>query len=521
MLIFASGEGRLTVVPSQLNQNSNGANTVYLTGAFPSASVVTVAFTLPDGTNTEPQLMTGDKTVEYNGVTLAVKEYTLPKSITQIYGRVTVQFYIQNGTEVLATEATNITVAKGVPSLTPDLTPSVYEQILAALSSINTNLVTEVAGFVDDPSKTYLVVSGANVRIRFDPATAPKATIDWGDGNTEVVSVTGTTETVIQHTYADIIEYHRISIKGLENIGTRMFYNLNNLVRVSIANTVKTISGSAFYYCSRLTSIFIPDSVTSISVYAFRWCTALKNILIPESVTYIGDTSFDGCTALKNIVIPDSVTYLGSYAFSGCTALIGVVISANVSYIRDATFSGCTKLETIQMRRTTPPTLVSGAIPSTIKKIVVPKSSISQYKSTGNWRTFSSKIIYDIDSSELTDYPKKTDFKAVTQGRFYLNANEGLTIEPYSVYYIQCFDSSNNLADLTCVGSGKTVKGRFVFLITGGYLSNGVPDSLAIIQTGSIVISELVKTDANITSITPSSGNHLVYFKQGGKALKN
>lgn len=146
MLIFASGKGRLTVVPSQLNQNSNGANTVYLTGAFPSASDVMVAFTLPDGTNTEPKLMTDNKiTVDYNGVTLAVREYTLPKNITQIHGSVRVQFYIQNGTEVLATEATNITVARGVPSLTPaDPEPSIYEQIVASLSSIQTELTNKL-----------------------------------------------------------------------------------------------------------------------------------------------------------------------------------------------------------------------------------------------------------------------------------------------------------------------------------------------------------------------------------------
>lgn len=146
MLIFASGEGRLTVVPSQLNQNSNGANTVYLTGAFPSASDVMVAFTLPDGTNTEPKLMTDNKiTVVYNGVTLAVREYTLPKNITQIHGSVRVQFYIQNGTEVLATEATNITVARGVPSLTPaDPEPSIYEQIVAYLSSIETEMTNKL-----------------------------------------------------------------------------------------------------------------------------------------------------------------------------------------------------------------------------------------------------------------------------------------------------------------------------------------------------------------------------------------
>lgn len=144
MLFFASGQGRLTVVPAQINQNSNGANTIYLTGAFPSASVVTVAFTLPDGTNTEPQLMTGDKTVDYNGLTLAVKEYSLPKSITQVYGRVTAQFYIQNGSEILATEATNITVAKGVPSESTAAPENIYEQIVAALSSIQTEMTNKL-----------------------------------------------------------------------------------------------------------------------------------------------------------------------------------------------------------------------------------------------------------------------------------------------------------------------------------------------------------------------------------------
>lgn len=146
MLIFASGEGRLTVVPSQLNQNSNGANTVYLTGAFSPSSVVTIAFTLPDGTNVDPRVMTkSDKTVEYGGKTLFVFEYTLPKSITEIWGKLTAQFYITNGSETLATESTAITIARGVPSSSVgDPSPSVYEQILAALSSLNSELVNKL-----------------------------------------------------------------------------------------------------------------------------------------------------------------------------------------------------------------------------------------------------------------------------------------------------------------------------------------------------------------------------------------
>lgn len=147
MLIFANGVGRLTVIPSQLNQNSNRANTIYLTGAFPLAAVVTLAFTLPDGTHTEPQLMTGDKTVEYNGEKFIVREYTIPKNITQVKGRATVQFFItsNNGEETLATEATDITIAAGVPALTPAApTESVYNQILDALSSIQTEFTNKL-----------------------------------------------------------------------------------------------------------------------------------------------------------------------------------------------------------------------------------------------------------------------------------------------------------------------------------------------------------------------------------------
>lgn len=91
--------------------------------------------------------MTGDdeNTVDYNGLILAVKEYTLPKNITQVQGSVKVQFYITNGSETLATEATNITIARGVPSLTPaDPKPSIYEDIRAALSSIQTEMTNKL-----------------------------------------------------------------------------------------------------------------------------------------------------------------------------------------------------------------------------------------------------------------------------------------------------------------------------------------------------------------------------------------
>jgi hypothetical protein len=200
MLFFASGQGRLTVVPAQINQNSNGANTIYLTGAFPSASVVTVAFTLPDGTNTEPQLMTGDKTVDYNGLTLAVKEYSLPKSITQVYGRVTAQFYIQNGSEILATEATNITVAKGVPSESTAAPENIYEQIVAALSSIQTEMTNKLdkqSGTSDDILLYAKKPEGSQTMVELSAEILGNAAVQRdSNGNVKVPEATKDTHAV-------------------------------------------------------------------------------------------------------------------------------------------------------------------------------------------------------------------------------------------------------------------------------------------------------------------------------------
>lgn len=200
MLFFASGQGRLTVVPAQINQNSNGANTIYLTGAFPSASVVTVAFTLPDGTNTEPQLMTGDKTVDYNGLTLAVKEFSLPKSITQVYGRVTAQFYIQNGSEILATEATNITVAKGVPSESPSAPENIYEQIVAALSSIQTKMTNKLdkqSGTSDDILLYAKKPEGSQTMVELSAEILGNAAVQRdSNGNVKVPEATKDTHAV-------------------------------------------------------------------------------------------------------------------------------------------------------------------------------------------------------------------------------------------------------------------------------------------------------------------------------------
>ena len=60
----------------------------------------------------------------------------------------------------------------------------------------------------------------------------------------------------------------------------------------------------------------------AIADRAFEDCENLEKIIIPESVKSVGYCAFLNCRRLKSITIPDSVTSIGSSAFRKCSGFI-------------------------------------------------------------------------------------------------------------------------------------------------------------------------------------------------------
>ena len=236
---------------------------------------------------------------------------------------------------------------------------------------------------VKDPSKTYLVWKGNQFPNSIDGKfKAPAGSIiDWGDGVVETFTVASTA--INTHTYTDGYDYHLITISGLTSIDDDVFRN-----------------------CIGLTSLTIGNSVTSIGVQVFKGCNSLTSVTIGNGVTSIGGLIFADCSGLTSIMIPDSVTKIDSYLFKNCNSLTSIVIPDSVTLIDDSAFLGCYKLTSITLKSTTPPTLSSGAIPTTIEKIIVPKSAINAYKAETGWSTYADKIVYEVDSSDLPDTSK-------------------------------------------------------------------------------------------------------------------
>lgn len=144
MIFFCDNTG--TIIKSireTVNQGSANSNTIYLVAPFAQNMQVTVAFTLPNGQVIPKATMSQELITSEDGQSYYAYTYALPNTITQYYGKVTVQFYFyaaETGV-VTATTATTFIVTRGVPSvLPPEPSDDIYEQILAILSSINSDL---------------------------------------------------------------------------------------------------------------------------------------------------------------------------------------------------------------------------------------------------------------------------------------------------------------------------------------------------------------------------------------------
>lgn len=123
----------------------------------------------------------------------------------------------------------------------------------------------------------------------------------------------------------------------------------------------------------------------------------------------------------------------------------------------------------------------------------------------------STDVVYKDD---LADYVSKLVLTPFIE--CYVNSpGQTLNIEPYTMYLVQCFDTSGNHADLQLISNGgkNNEKGRFALIIT----AENIYSNLCILQTGSAIITNLVKTDSKVTGIKLYNTSHrLRYFKLSG-----
>ncbi len=140
-------------------------------------------------------------------------------------------------------------------------------------------------------------------------------------------------------------------VDGTRCIVPCAFDYCENLISISIPNSVTRIGQNAFYYCTSLTSIVIPDGVKSIEAFAFGLCSNLENASMPNSVAEIGESAFYMCSQLKQITLPPLLKEIPPSVFSDCSNLETVIMSDSITTIGTWAFMNCTKLSELNLSK--------------------------------------------------------------------------------------------------------------------------------------------------------------------------
>ena len=304
--------------------------------------------------------------------------------------------------------------------------------------TLNGEDVTEQVAYTSDSELIAIAEKGV-VKAKYIEGTA-KITVSLEGANSAIFTVNVTDDStpvtlnkdvlnqlydleIIANSYADIQQLTEIDIpatftyKGtkykITSIGYNLFFNCTSLKKVTLPDSLETISQSVFNNCSSLeemtirddvvcifpsaflncsnltklttksgkeinlpesnietvenvtfngvklqtdsqgystiTNVTIPNGLTAIPTSALRNCTSLPNITIPQSIKTIRDSAFENCRALKNVTIPDSVITVGEAVFRDCVSLESVTIGKSVTTIGQQAFYNCFLLETVNI----------------------------------------------------------------------------------------------------------------------------------------------------------------------------
>lgn len=145
MIFYFKANGEpIAHVPERITQGSNKANTVYFISPIAESVSVSVSFTLPDGTQTNPHVMTPvyqpEESVFDDGEICSIRSYDIPSAVTKIRGVAQASFSIVGADgEILNTLSTSFVIEKGIVPTEPNEGDS-YAEVLALLTSLSTRV---------------------------------------------------------------------------------------------------------------------------------------------------------------------------------------------------------------------------------------------------------------------------------------------------------------------------------------------------------------------------------------------
>ena len=222
---------------------------------------------------------------------------------------------------------------------------------------------------------------------------------------------------------------------SITELGAFALYDCNDLVTVSLPDTVKTLGEYSLYrceslkylnaegltevkpfalaHCAALTDLSFGSGLREIGLGALEGCLSLRNLVLPfvggtqnensylgyifgatnptfsldfypnalrkvsilSGCTQLGDYAFYNCQSLRTVVLPEGITTVGLRAFAGCTRLTSLALPDSVTSVREYALAGCISLKSLSLGNSLQ-TLGVGAFSdcSALTEITLPQS---------------------------------------------------------------------------------------------------------------------------------------------------
>jgi hypothetical protein len=246
-----------------------------------------------------------------------------------------------------------------------------------------------------------LTISGHGAMLDFDISN-PDMLPPWDEYRYDIKSIVieeGVTNIGNMAFMGDISEHTEPEEQGPNSY--------DNLISVTIPNSVTSIGYGAFKHCRKLTSITLGNSVTTIGDHAFYECKQLASITFPNSVTSIGASAFFHCQSLTSLVVGNSVTTVGRGALFFCPGVTSLTIPESLTDMGFFSFGGFETLEEVINLSPVPQDIEKnknaqewedpnlyffGSIDTKNITLKVPSGSINAYRTAPIWKDFKNYV---------------------------------------------------------------------------------------------------------------------------------
>ena len=132
-----------------------------------------------------------------------------------------------------------------------------------------------------------------------------------------------------------------VIITGGSNIGNRAFNGCENIISITLPNTIKKIDTYAFDGCNNLVNVYYEGIIEDWCEISFN--NSKSNPMAEAEYFYMKDDENEYFEVIE-INIPNSITSIGNYQFYGFDDITKVVIHENVDKIGDYAFFECNNL---------------------------------------------------------------------------------------------------------------------------------------------------------------------------------